>query len=157
MLGDEVGERAEAPGAGARGREVETGAVGIERVRELLDAGHGMDRADREDRGAVAERAQRQAQVAYRAGGGPAEVGLAHDEHVGHLHDPRLEELQDVAGAGLDDDGHAVGGLGDLGLGLADPDGLDDDDVEGGRERVRGRAGRRGEAADPLAAPPSSG
>ena len=44
-----------------------------------------------------------------------------------------------------------VGDVGDLGLGLADADRLDHDDVERGRERVRGRARRPGEAAEPLA------
>ena len=78
-----------------------------------------------------------------------AEVGLRHDEHVGDLHDPRLQELQHVAAAGLHDDGDRVGDVGDLGLGLADADRLDHDDVERRRERVRraraspGR-GRRG-------------
>ena len=72
-----------------------------------------------------------------------AEVGLGDHEHVGHLHDPGLEELQHVAGARLDDDGDGVGGLGDLGLGLADADGLDHDDVErGGRAPGRPRGWR---------------
>ena len=70
---------------------------------------------------AVAERAQRGVQVAPRALGDVAEVGLGHHEHVGDLHDPGLEELQDVARAGLDDDGDGVGHLGDVGLALARP------------------------------------
>ena len=48
-------------------------------------------------------------------------------------------------------------GLGDVGLGLADADGLDHDDVERGGQRLRRRAGRGGEAAEPLARRPSSG
>ena len=103
------------------------------------------------DRRVVAERAQRRAQVADRALGDGAEVGLRDDEHVGHLHDPGLEELEHVAGAGLDDDRDGVGGLRDLGLGLADADGLDDDDVERGGERLRRGAGRGREPAEPLA------
>ena len=79
-----------------------------------------------------------------------AEVGLGHDQHVGDLHDPGLDELQRVAGAGLDDDGDGVGRLRHLGLGLADADGLDHHDVEGGRQRLRGGAGGGGEAAEPL-------
>ena len=79
-------------------------------------------------------------QVAPRAQRDVAEVGLGHHEHVGDLHDPRLQELQDVARAGLDDDGDGVGHLGDVGLALADADGLDHDDVEGGGQRLRGRA-----------------
>ena len=38
------------------------------------------------------------AEVAPRARGRVAEVRLRHDEHVGHLHDPRLQELEHVAG-----------------------------------------------------------
>ena len=120
--------------------------MGVERRDQLVDAGHRRDRGDGDDLGvAVAERAQRRVQVAPRAQGDVAEVGLGHHEHVGDLHDPRLQELQDVARAGLDDDGDGVGHLGDVGLALADADGLDDDDVEGGRQRVRGgaRGGRQ--------------
>ena len=108
--------------------------------------GHGDDRH-------VAPPSERSAgvEVAPRAQRHVAEVGLRHDEHVGDLHDPGLEELQDVAGAGLDDDGDGVGHLGDLGLGLADADGLDDDDVEGGGQRLGGRARRGRQAAEPLA------
>ena len=53
--------------------------------------------------------------------------------------------------AGLDDDRDGVGRLGDVGLGLADADGLDHDDVERGGQRLRGGAGRGREAAEPLA------
>ena len=112
----------------------------------------GATARDRDDRRvALAERAQRGVEVAPRAQRDVAEVGLRHDEHVGHLHDPRLEELQRVAGAGLHDDRDGVGDLGDLGLGLADADGLDDDDVERGGERLRGRARRGRQAAEPPA------
>ena len=88
---------------------------------------------------------------ASRAGGDATEVGLGDDEHVGHLHDPGLQELQHVARAGLDDDRDRVGDVGDLGLGLANADGLDHDHVERGGERPGGGAGRRGEAAEPVA------
>ena len=96
-----------------------------------------------------ARSAARRSSSARRAGG--AEVGLGDHEHVGHLHDPGLQELQRVAGAGLDDDGDRVRGLGDVGLGLADADGLDHDDVERVGQRLRGRAGRGREAAEALA------
>ena len=79
------------------------------------------------------------------------EVGLRDDEHVGDLHDPRLQELQDVAAAGLHHDRDGIGHLGHLGLGLTDADGLDDDDVERRGERVGGGARRGGEAAEPPA------
>ena len=79
------------------------------------------------------------------------EVGLGDDEHVGHLHDPGLEELEHVAGAGLHDDRDGVGHLGHLGLGLPDADGLDDHDVERRGERLRRGARRGREAAEPLA------
>ena len=112
----------------------------------------GAQRGDREHgRVAGAERAERGAQVVLGAGGRRAEVGLGDDEHVGHLHDPRLEELQRVAAAGLDDDRDRVGGLGDVGLGLADADGLDHDDVERVGQRLGRRTGRGGEPAEPLA------
>ena len=62
---------------------------------------------------------------------------------------PRLEELKDVARTGLDDDRDRVGHLGDLGLALADPDGLHDHDVEGRRQRVRRGPRRRREPAEP--------
>ena len=53
--------------------------------------------------------------------------------------------------AGLDDDRDGVRRLGDVGLGLADADRLDHDDVERVRQRLRRRAGRGGEPAEPLA------
>ena len=90
-------------------------------------------------------------QVAPRALGDRAEVGLRHDEDVGDLHDPRLQELQDVAAAGLHHDGDGIGHLGDLGLGLPDADGLDDDDVERRGQRVRGGARGGRQAAEPPA------
>ncbi len=93
-------------------------------------------------RGGRAERAQGRAEVAPGAHRDLPEVGLGHDEHVGDLHDPRLQELQHVAAAGLHDDGDGVGDVGDVGLGLAHADGLDDDHVERGGQRGGGGAGR---------------
>ena len=122
----------------------------LERVGEIRDPRHRVDRGDRDDRRAAAERAQRGAQVAHGALGDRAEVGLGDDEHVRHLHDPGLEELEHVAGTRLHDDRDRVGRLGDLGLGLPDADGLDDDDVERRRERLRRGARRGREAAQAL-------
>ena len=90
-------------------------------------------------------------QVAPCAHGDVAEVGLRDDEHVGHLHDPGLQELQDVARAGLHDHGDGVGHVGDLRLALPDSDGLDHDDVEGRRERLGRRARGRREAPEAVA------
>ena len=153
MLVDEVGERAEAAGAGAGGGEVEAGAVRVQRVGERVDALHRAHARHRQHRASRERRASRAplAGRAERAAGGRAEVGLGDDEHVGDLHDPRLQELQRVAGAGLDDDDHGLGGLGDVGLGLADADGLDHHQVERGGQRLRGGAGGGREAAEPLA------
>ena len=53
--------------------------------------------------------------------------------------------------AGLHDDRDRVRRLGDVGLGLPDADGLDHDDVERGGQRLRRRAGRGREPAEPLA------
>ena len=58
----------------------------------------GRDRGHRADLGVGgAEREQRRPQVGHRPGGGGAEVGLGQDEHVGHLHDACLQELEHVA------------------------------------------------------------
>ena len=123
--------------------------MGFERLRQLLDAPRGRDRRDRAHLGVGrAQREQRRLEVGHGAGGGGAEIGLGEDEHVGDLHDACLEELEDVAGGGLEDDRDGVGGVGHLGLGLADADGLDHDHVERGRERFGGRAGGGGEAAE---------
>ena len=133
-------------------RDVQRRAVRGQRVGERVDPGHRRDRGHGEHRrGAGAERAQRDAQVLLGAPRGGAEVGLGDHQHVRHLHDPGLQELEGVAGPGLDDHGDGVRGLGHVGLGLADADGLDDDDVERVGQRLRGGAGRGGEAAEALA------
>ena len=82
------------------------------------------------------------------ASGGRAEIGLGEDEHVGDLHDACLQELEDVAGRGLQDDRDGIGRVGHVGLGLAHADGLDHDHVERGRERFRRGPGGGGEAAE---------
>ena len=114
--------------------------------------GRGADRRHRHHRhSARPERRQRLRQVAAGAHGHVAEVGLRHHQHVGHLHDPGLEELERVAGAGLDDHRHGVADLLDVGLRLADADRLDHDDVEGRRQRLGGLARGGGQAAEPPA------
>ena len=152
MLGDEVGQRAEPPRARPRRGQVEPGAVRVERGHELVDpagggteetATTGTSRSPSERSAACRSRRARWATC--------AEVGLGDDEHVGDLHDPGLQELQHVAGAGLDDDRDGVGRLGHLGLGLADADGLDHHDVERGGQRLRRGARGGREPAEPLA------
>ena len=146
---------ASAPSRRARVRargQVEPRAVGVERLHQLVDARHRRHRRNRHDRHpALAERAQRRVQVTARALGDLAEVGLGHHQHVRDLHDPGLQELEHVAGPGLDHDRHGVGRLGHLGLRLADADGLDHHHVERRGQRLRGGAGGGREAAEPLA------
>ena len=109
----------------------------------------GRYRRHRDDRRvARADCAQRGGQVTPRTARDVLEVGLCHHQDVGHLHDPGLQELQDVAGAGLDDHRHRVAEVRDVGLGLAHPDRLDDDHVERGGECLRGLARRRRQPAE---------
>ena len=108
-------------------------------------------RGHRDHRGARSPASAAPPQVGPGARRHLAEIGLGDHQHVGDLHDPGLEELQDVAGSGLDDDGHGVGDVGDLGLRLADADGLDDHDVKGAGERGGGGAGGGRQAAEAVA------
>ena len=64
---------------------------------------------------------------------------------------PALRNWSTSPEAGWSDDRDGVGGIGHLGLGLADADGLDHDHVERGRERFGGGPGRRGEPAEATA------
>ena len=50
MLGGEVGQRRRAPGAETARREVEPGAVGVERGDEVVDAGRRREARDGDDR-----------------------------------------------------------------------------------------------------------
>ena len=153
VLGGEVGERAEPPGArrGRRARSRPARCASSASASSSIPATGWTERdGERPARASPSERSAARRSRTARCGD-RAEVGLGHDEHVGDLHDPGLEELEHVAGARLDDDRDGVGGLGDLGLGLADADRLDDDDVEGRRERLRGGARGGREAAEPLA------
>ncbi len=83
-----------------------------------------------------------------RGPGGAGPIALVHDHDVGDLEQAGLDRLDLVAHLGrLEDDGR-VGGRGDLHLGLAGPDGLDEDEVEAhGVEDGACRAGRRREPA----------
>ena len=109
------------PLGGATEETVTTGTCGGTDGREGLDASSRRERS-----------------------GHVAEVGLGHHQHVGHLHDPRLEELEHVAGAGLHHYGDRVGHVLDVGLRLADADGLDHHHVERRGEGVHApRAWRR--------------
>ena len=82
---------------------------------------------------AVAERAQRGAQVAQRALRDRAEVGLRDDQHVGDLHDPGLEELQRRRPSpGCTTTATVSAASATSVSDWPDPDGLDDDDVERG-------------------------
>ena len=76
-------------------------------------------------------------------------IALVDDEHVGDLEDPRLEDLDRIAAAGLQCDQRRVGDLGDFDLGLSDADRLDQHDVETERVHQRYRVGgRAGDAAE---------
>jgi len=70
-----------------------------------------------------------------------AHIGLVDHEKIGNFHDPGLQELERVARPGLDDEHHRVDDVFDVGLALADADGLDEDAIEGGREHHDGRGG----------------
>ena len=90
-------------------------------------------------------------ELATRLGGHVAEIGLGHHQHIGHLHDPRLEELKDIAGARLHDHGGGVGHVLDVGLRLAHAHGFDHHHVEGRRQSIDSLAGGRRQAAQPVA------
>jgi hypothetical protein len=126
--------------------------VRVERVHELLHARAGRERGHRQHRHAAGSHgAHRLLEVAARPVGRGAQVGLGHDQHVGHLHDARLQELEHVAGLGLDHDHHGVADLLDVGLGLADPDRLDHHQVECCSQRLRRLARGGGEAPEAAA------
>ena len=111
--------------------QIKRGAVPRQRVEQVVDPADRRYRGDSQHRRVLRpERTQRGVEVPDRAKRRRAEIGLGDNEDVRHLHDPRLEELQDVAGARLHDHDNRVRDIGDLGLGLADADGLDHDHVE---------------------------
>ena len=70
-------------------------------------------------------------------------VGLVHGDHVGELEHAAFHPLQGVAGPSDHQQQERVDHLGDSGLGLADPDRLDEHDVvAGGLDHHHGLAGR---------------
>ena len=89
-------------------------------------------------------------EVAARLGRAGA-VRLVHDEEVGDLEEARLGGLHRVAPARGDDDDGGVGGRGDLELDLADPDGLDEHELEADRAEHRERVGDRDREAAEVA------
>ena len=110
--------------------------------------GGGMRRHRQHRHLAGSHGAHRLLEVAPRAVGGRSEVGLGHHEHVRHLHDARLEELEHVAGSRLNHDRHGVADLLHVGLRLSHAHGLDHNHVEGGRQRLGGLASGRGQSAE---------
>ena len=74
---------------------------------------------------------------------GAVAVGLVDDEDVGDLEDPGLGRLDGVAHAGREQDQGGVGEPGDVDLGLADADGLDEHDVAAGGRQHAQRLRRR--------------
>ena len=106
-----------------------------------------------------AERLQRQVRLDRRHHPvGAVAVGLVDDEDVGDLHDPGLERLHIVAGAGHEDDDRDVGRADDVHFVLADADRFDDDEaLAGGVEHQRDVARRARQAARAGRAWPSSG
>src|SRR6266446_4539162 len=68
--------------------------------------------------------AERTFHIGPGAGGAGAHVGLGDDHQMGNLDNAGLHELQAIAGAGLHAEDHRIGAISDIGLRLADPDGL---------------------------------
>ena len=126
--------------------------MGVERVEQVSDPVRWRDRGDPDDRSvAGSERAQGRCEVPPGAPCDVAEVLLGHDKHVRNLHDPCLQELEDVARPRLDHHGRRVTQLGHIGLGLAHADGLDDHHVVRWGQDLGGLARRRRQAAKPRA------
>ena len=127
-------------------------AMGVESIRELARCrSPGAATRPRAPGPPRTHGCERRVEVALRALGHSAEVGLRHHEQVGHLHDPGLQELEDVARGRLHHHGHGVAHLLDVGLRLAHAHSLDHHDVEGRGERLGGLAGGGGESAEAAA------
>jgi hypothetical protein len=122
----------------------------IQRLDQLLDPRSRRQRRHRHDRRlARPHGAQSRGEVAPRPQRGVAHVGLRHDQHVRHFHDPGLQELQRVAGTRLHDHRDGVAQLGDVGLGLADANRLDNHHVESSDKCLGRIPGCLGETAEP--------
>ena len=133
-----------------RARDVDPLAVRVERADEVVEARRAARREETAMTAVWLSPIERRAALRSRLGlqGRRAEVGLRHDEDVRDLHDPGLQELEHVAGGGLDHDRHGIRRLGDVDLRLPDADRLDHHDVERRGERVGRGARRRREAAE---------
>ena len=95
---------------------------------------------------------KRRAQVVLRAAGDEPDVGLGDHGDVRDLGDARLEVLQAVARTGLHAEHHAVADRRDIGLGLADAHGLDQDQVVDRAHQHHGCGRQRRQPAEPAAA-----
>src|SRR5262245_13465950 len=81
-------------------------------------------------------------------------IQLVDRDHVRNLHDPRLQGLDRVAGAGLEDKHHRVRDPDHLDVGLPCTDGFHEDDVlPGGVQEEQRLEGRLGEPAEMAARP----
>lgn len=133
------------------------GAVGLDGGPDLGDVVV-VEGAARQDaglpsvgRGAVVEGVEGGGEGGGGALGGQecVAVGLVDDHEVGDLHDAALDALELVACACEHEGQEGVGELGDGELGLADADGLDEDDIEAsGLADEHGLAGAGGDAAE---------
>ncbi len=117
----------------------------------VVAEGAGQDRRDGDGLRAATDLVEepQRAQQRLRA----RQVRLVDEQQVGRLDDPGLEGLDDVPGAGLQDEHDQVGAGQHVQLRLADPDGLDEDPVHPERVEDLRRVGRGGgEAPVALAA-----
>ena len=131
------------------------GPVLVERLDHLVDAlaarGDGLD--DRRPPAPGPRASPRPEHVAQVADGGvgAVAVGLVDHEHVGDLQDAGLRRLDAVAHAGREQHDRGVGQRGDLDLGLADADRLDQHHVAAGGvqhpDRLRRGPGQAAEVA----------
>ena len=106
-----------------------------------------LGRGARRDARATARRARRPPRARPRAPRSP----LVTNTMSGVSITPAFMNCSASPGAGLGAERDEVGAVGDLGLGLADADGLDDHEVEERAHQHRGRIGDLGEAAEPAA------
>src|ERR1700730_12906121 len=152
VLANELAQGAGASCPKAALRGVNAPAALIEQLNQFLHPARRRQRGDgKNGRRGRAQRAQRRAQVASGAGRNLSEIGLRDYEHVGNLHDARLQELEHVAATGLHNDDDRVGDVHNLRLRLPYADRLDHDEVKRGGQRVCRRARRPCESAEPLA------
>ena len=146
-------ERLGAARAQAARGQIEPGPVLGERVEQLIDAaapGQRGDRDDRRARGRRASAAPRADRRRLRSATRPRSA-LVTTSTSGISMIPALRNCRTSPEPGWTTTTTGVGEVGDLGLGLADADGLDHDDVERDRERRGGRVGRGREAPETIA------